>query len=233
MDELSAWVGKDVFSRDGAPIGTIVDVYVDDQTEEPEWLAVAGQDAAPGLSFVPVPGITQEAGRLVAPYDRAAVNSAPHVSTGDTLSAEEEERLYRHYGLEQRAGVSGGGEAAPTDDAMTRSEDVLHVAKTTREAGRVRLRKWVETERVSEAVPVAREVVNVEREPVTADNIDKAMAGPDISEAEHEVTLHEEQVVAETETVPKERVRLNKEVVVGEEQVEADLRRERIELEGT
>ncbi len=70
------------------------------------------------------------------------------------------------------------------------------------------------------------------REPITEANRDKAMSGPDITENEHEVVLHEEHVVANTEVVPKERVRLEKERVTDEEPVEADLRKEQIEVEG-
>ena len=115
---------------------------------------------------------------------------------------------------------------------MTRSEEELRVAKTSREAGRARLRKWVETEQVQTAVPVAREEVRIEREPITDANIDRAMSGPEISEGEHEVVLHEERVVAAKETVPKERVRLEKDVVTEEEEVGAELRKERLGVEG-
>ena len=58
------------------------------------------------------------------------------------------------------------------------------------------------------------------------------MAGTKISEAEHEVVLHEEKVVSEKKVVPKERVRLDKDVVTENETVDAELRKERIEVEG-
>jgi stress response protein YsnF len=58
------------------------------------------------------------------------------------------------------------------------------------------------------------------------------MAGPEISEAEHEVVLHEEEPVVEKRTVPKERVRLDKDVRTDEAQVSEQVRKERIEAEG-
>jgi stress response protein YsnF len=45
--------------------------------------------------------------------------------------------------------------------------------------------------------------VRVEREPITDANRDAALAGPDLTEAEHEVTLREEEPVVEKRTVPK------------------------------
>jgi len=74
--------------------------------------------------------------------------------------------------------------------------------------------------------------VRVEREPITAANVDDATAGPEISEQEQEVVLHEEEPVVSKRAVPKERVRLEKETVTSEEQVSADLRKEQIEAEG-
>ena len=101
--------------------------------------------------------------------------------------------------------------AAPTtDDAMTRSEEELRVGTTERETGRVRLRKYVVEDEVTETVPVRREEVRVEREPITDANATTRLDGPAISEEEHEVVLHEEEVVVEKRAVPKERVRLEK-----------------------
>ncbi len=68
-----------------------------------------------------------------------------------------------------------------TDDAMTRSEEELRVDTTERESGRVRLRKYVVEDEVTQTVPVRREEVRVEREPITDANVDDATSGPEIS----------------------------------------------------
>ncbi|WP_440580675.1 PRC and DUF2382 domain-containing protein [Streptomyces sp. PT19] len=117
------------------------------------------------------------------------------------------------------------------DDAMTRSEEQMHVGVERRESGRARLRKYVVTEEVQQTVPVSHEEVRVEREPITDANRGDALAGPEISEAEHEVTLHEERPVVETETVPVERVRMVTEEHVEDEVVRGRVRKERIEAE--
>lgn len=107
----------------------------------------------------------------------------------------------------------------------------MHVGTERREAGRARLRKYVVTEEVQQTVPVRHEEVRVEREPITDANRNSATAGPGISEAEHEVILHEERPVARTETVPVERVRLNTDEHVEEETVKGDVRKEQIEAD--
>jgi uncharacterized protein (TIGR02271 family) len=81
-------------------------------------------------------------------------------------------------------------------------------------------------------VPVRREEVHVEREPITEGNADQALDGPEISEDEHEVVLHEERPVVDKEVVPKERVRLSAEERADEETVSEELRKERIETDG-
>jgi uncharacterized protein (TIGR02271 family) len=130
-------------------------------------------------------------------------------------------------------GTVGRDTSGPTtDDAMTRSEERLHVGTERQATGRARLRKYVTTENVTQTVPVQREEVRIEREPITDANRDAALRGPDLSEEEHEVTLHEERPVVDKETVPVERVRLDKDTVTDEETVSEEVRKERIETDG-
>jgi uncharacterized protein (TIGR02271 family) len=119
-----------------------------------------------------------------------------------------------------------------TDDAMTRSEERINVGTERQETGRARLRKYVTTENVTQTVPVRREEVRIEREPITDANRGPAMAGPDLSDEEHEVTLHEERPVVQKETVPVERVRLGTETVTDEVTVDEEVRKERIDTDG-
>ena len=114
---------------------------------------------------------------------------------------------------------------------MTRSEERLNVGTERVQTGRARLRKYVVTEQQNVTVPVSREEVRLEREPITGGNVGDAMSGPDISEEEHEVVLTEERPVVEKETVPVERVRLGTETVTDTERVDAEVRKEEIELE--
>jgi len=249
---MRGWVGRTLVDNDGDKIGRIENIYVDDETGKPEWLAVATGWFGNRISFVPLAGATRRGDDLSVTYSKAQVKEAPHADPNGHLSQDEEAKLYRHYNrsyTEWRSdsarrdgeftgtatlGTDKGYDTSgpSTDDAMTRSEEELRVDKTTRQAGNVRLRKWVETEHVQESVPVAHEEVRVEREPITDANIDRAMDGPEISSEEHEMPLYEEEVVTNTDVVPKERVRLDKEVVTEERSVDADVRKERVDVEG-
>jgi uncharacterized protein (TIGR02271 family) len=237
------WRGREVVSGEGDKLGTLEEVYLDTHTGQPEWATVKTGLFGTKLSFVPLADSNPEGGRVVVPYSKDQVKDAPSVDPDGELSADEEQQLYSHYGrtdgqvadrqVADRQVADGEDVSGPTtDDAMTRSEEELRLGTTQRERGRARLRKYVVTEEVQQTVPVQREEVRVEREPITEGNADAAMAGPDISEEEHEVTLHEEEVVVEKRAVPKERVRMSKDTVTDEQTVSDEVRKERIEVEG-
>ncbi len=240
--DINRVIGSTLYGAGGEKIGNVGQVFFDDYTGRPEWVTVQTGFFGTKESFVPVAEAQLQSDGVRVPYDKDLIKSAPNVEVDQGhLSEEEEERLYRHYSLEySTAGVgdvdrtTGYDTSGPTtDDAMTRSEEQLRVDKERREAGRARLRKYIVTEQQTVTVPVTREEVRVEREPITEANIDKATSGPDLSEEEHEVVLHEERVVVDKEAVPVERVRLGTETVTEQQQVSEEVRKERIEVEGT
>lgn len=245
LHDPATWRGATVRDRDGEKIGTVAEVYFDEATDHAEWITVSTGLFGMRTTFVPVEGATPaNDDELRVPYEKARVKDAPNVEADHDLTQDEERELYAFYGrdygerrspsgLPEEARAEGRDVSGPTtDDAMTRSEEELRVGTERREAGRARLRKFVVTEEVTRTVPVRREEVRVEREPITDENVDRAMAGPEISEEEHEVVLHEEEPVVEKRTVPKERVRMAKDAVTEEETVSEQVRKERIETEG-
>lgn len=235
--------GGNVLATDGDKIGSIGTVYADDASGEPSWVTVKTGLFGTSESFVPLEGARIEGDDVVVPYSKDQVKDAPRVAEDGHLEPSEEDRLYRHYGLGARAGgreyddrdtdaMRDTGRAG-VDDAMTRSEERLNVGTEKQPVGRARLRKYVTTENVTRTVPVQREQVRLEREPITDENVDAAMSGPEITESEHEVTLHEERPVVDKETVPVERVRLDKDTVTEDVTVNEEVRKENIEAEGT
>lgn len=92
-------IGRKAYDRDGAKIGTVDEVYLDDATGEPEWAAVRtglfGRDA-----FVPLEPSEIVDGTLRIPYERALIKEAPGFGVGRHLSAEQELQLYHHYRLD-------------------------------------------------------------------------------------------------------------------------------------
>ena len=230
-DRILQMRGEDLYDSDGDKIGSIEEIYVDQETGTPEW-ALVSTGMFGGSTFVPLRDASETGGSLRVPYDKAQVKDAPTPDADGDLSEREEADLYRHYGLGSREPASGRDVSGPTtDDAMTRSEEELSVGTTERESGRVRLRKYVVNDEVTKTVPVKREEVRVEREPITDANADDALDGPAISVEEHEIVLHDEEVVAEKRVVPKERVRLDKDVEVDERTVSEDVRREEIDVD--
>jgi len=240
IDIIRGWEGRTLVDRDGGRVGSIDAIYLDDRTGQPEWALVNTGLFGTKASFVPLAQATQTGDDIVVPYDKQLVKDAPRVDPDGQLSEAEERQLWRHYGLDydrttrRRASgrdAVGRDTSQSTDDAMTRSEEELRVGTTERERGRVRLRKYVTTEQVQQTIPVRREKARVEREPITDANLDAATSGPDISEEEHEVILREEEPVVEKRVVPRERVRLDKDTVTGEERVAEEVRKEQIDVD--
>jgi uncharacterized protein (TIGR02271 family) len=237
--------GQEVLDRDGDKIGKLDEIYVDQQTGQPEWALVKTGLFGGRGTFVPLASAQPGDDGLRVAFEKDRVKDAPNIDPDHELTPQEETELYQYYGLDDggASATNGSGDDEPggpgqdvsgpnTDSAMTRSEEELAVGKTQQEAGRVRLKKYVVTEEVQQTVPVQREEVRVEREPITDANVDAATDGPAISDEEHEVTLMEEQVVTEKRAVPKERVRLEKDTVVEDQTVSDEVRKERIDVDG-
>lgn len=236
-EDIATWRGRDLVASDGSKLGRIEEIYLDTETNEPEWALVHTGLFGTKQTFVPVRNASPDDDRLRVPYDKSKIKDAPSIEPDGELSRSEEAQLYRHYGLnysETRSDAPPVGEdisGPETDDAMTRSEEELRVGTRERESGRVRLRKYIVTDEVQQTVPVKREEIRVDREPITDENRDRAYSGGDLTEEEHEVTLHTEEPVVEKRTVPKERVRLDKDVEVDESTVSEEVRREEIDVD--
>ena len=118
---------------------------------------------------------------------------------------------------------------AGDEASVVRHEERLNVGTQEREAGHARLRKYVVTDHETVDVPVEREEVTVERTPINDTNarVDNGTIG----EEEVDVTLHEERPVVQKEAVAVEEVGLNKQTVQETQRVEADVRKEQVDVE--
>lgn len=118
---------------------------------------------------------------------------------------------------------------AGDEASVVRHEERLNVGTQKREAGHARLRKYVVTDHETVDVPVEREEVTVERTPINDTNarVDNGTIG----EEEVDVTLHEERPVVQKEAVAVEEVGLNKQTVQETQRVEADVRKEQVDVE--
>ncbi|MDP9400642.1 MAG: PRC and DUF2382 domain-containing protein [Actinomycetota bacterium] len=299
VQELTAWRGREVRDSSGDKIGTVEEIYLDEETGQPEWISVKSGLFGTKHNFVPVQGADAQGDAVSVPYEKSQVTGSPTVDADGELSQDEEARLYSHYGLDYgesqsdsglpeggmgtagmgtagTAGMGTGGTAGmatggtadldrdrttdvdrdrtrdvdvggsattgrgavgndvsgpETDEAMTRSEEEIRIGTRRREVGRARLRKFIVTEPVQETVTVQHEEVHIEREPITDANMPAAMSGADLTEEEHEVTLTTEEAVVEKRVVPKERVRLDKDVVTEQQTISDEVRKEVIEAD--
>jgi uncharacterized protein (TIGR02271 family) len=110
---------------------------------------------------------------------------------------------------------------------LTRSAEELRIGKRQVKAGEVNIKKHVETEKVKEPVTRMREDVHIERRPASGTATSKA----EIREDEVRVPIAEEELVVEKRPVLKEELVISKERKQETETVEADLRKERIDVD--
>jgi uncharacterized protein (TIGR02271 family) len=251
-DQVRQVIGSTAYGSDGQKIGKVGQVYFDEATDQPEWVTVNTGLFGTNESFVPLERATFDGDRLTVPHIKDKVKGAPNVGDDGYLSPEEERTLYDYYrpGWEDYVAPSTGTHDStvthdttvpsgtsvaeqpspsgqPTDDAITRSEEQLHVGTQSQVAGRARLRRWVDTEYVDVTVPVRREKAVLETEH------DDASPGHAVSPDEgREVILSEERPVVSTTVHPVQQVRIGTETVTEEETVTEQVRKERIDIEG-
>jgi stress response protein YsnF len=224
MQQLSAMQGAPVYDDASDRIGSVEEIFYDTQMNEPAWVGIGTGFLGTKRVLVPVEGARVEDDGVYVPYPKDKVKDSPDIDS-DEIDRETENELYAYYGL------TGGGSATEatgeSDASMTRSEEELRVGKRATETGRARLRKWVETEPVSEDVELRQEHATVTRE-----RIDQPVSGAEIGEQEVDVTLRGEEAVVDKQTVAKERIGVTKDVDVEEETVTGEVRKERVEVEG-
>ncbi len=185
LDTVLGWRGATVIDRDAEKIGTLKELYLD-QDDRPAWAAVETGLFGLRQSFVPLEGATAMDDQVRVPFAKDHIKDAPNVDPDAQLTEDEEARLHDHYRLDRDhaetddeeghdsrpvdRGVGDeardeGDEVRSEDDAMTRSEEELVVGTRRKVRGRARLRKYVVTEHVQRTIPVQREEVRVEYEP--------------------------------------------------------------------
>ena len=248
--------GWDVRTSDGRTVGKVDELLVDTGAMRVRYLEVKLDRKELGLkedrhALVPIgtARLDDDNDDVIVRETSADLLGAPQYDR-TRLSEEYERSLEGWYGQRRGAGAATKPAATGTDryadtlydDSkffgtrrkgresnayLTRSEEELAVGKRTARAGEVDVRKSVETEHVREQIPVRREEVTVERRPASASTGTNASIGKD----EIRVPVMEEEVVAQKRTVPKEEIVVKKHATMDTKTVEADLRKERVEVD--
>jgi uncharacterized protein (TIGR02271 family) len=251
------FAGYEVYDQDYEKIGKVDDLFVD-ENDNPEYIGVKMGFLGTRSTLIPLDmvRVNDERHLMQVAADKDMVKEGPTFDDDREITPEFENEVYSYYGLQRPTstteeptaygayhaeGITGSATPRATlgatdrtelpeeDEVRVRRVEEELVAKTReREAGAVRVRKRVVTERRREEVPTRREQVTVERVPVVGE---VAAEAEEIGEDEVVIPVSEEEVVVEKRPVAKEEIRIRKDVVEDTEVVEEDVRREEIDID--
>ena len=100
IETARGWLGRVMVDRDSNKIGEVVDIYLDNETDRPEWAVVRTGLFGLRSTFVPLADAREVGDELQVPHQRLQVKQAPNIDPDGQLSEVEEAELYRHYGLD-------------------------------------------------------------------------------------------------------------------------------------
>jgi uncharacterized protein (TIGR02271 family) len=224
IERLGELRGSPVYDSAGEKIGKVEEIFYDMESHQPEWIGLGTGFFGTKRVLVPVAGADARDDGVYVPYPKDQVKDSPDIDA-DEISPDRERALYDYY----RLGYGGGTAATATASeggSVTRKEEELKVGTRPVEAGRVRLRKWVETEPVQTEVELTRERAHIERE-----RIDEPVSGHDFKEEQVEVPLTAEEPVVQKQAVAKERVSVGKHTETDTQTVTDTLRKERVDTD--
>jgi uncharacterized protein (TIGR02271 family) len=158
------------------------------------------------------------------PFDKDFIAEAPGIAADGTLSPEEEERLHDYYNLDY---TQDEDEIADSDSVLVRNEE-LEVGTQVRTSGQARLRKRTTTETRTVEVPVTREEIVLEREPVDPDSAEARAADAGADEV---VVDTQEEVPVVTKKVSAEKVSLDTATVQDTETVSETVRHDDVDVD--
>ena len=127
------WRGRVMVDRDSNKIGEVVDIYLDNETDRPDWAVVRTGLFGMRSTFVPLAEAREVGDELQVPHQRLQVKQAPNIEPDGQLSAAEEAELYRHYGLDYDSVTLDSG--APAGQALPEAADQTDEPERTDQAG--------------------------------------------------------------------------------------------------
>jgi sporulation protein YlmC with PRC-barrel domain len=97
---VAEWHGKTLVDCDGEKIGKLQDVYVDVETDLPQFATVKEGMIGRHLTFVPLGAVKVGPDELEVAVTKQQVQDAPNIAMhGDELSQADESALYHHFEL--------------------------------------------------------------------------------------------------------------------------------------
>jgi sporulation protein YlmC with PRC-barrel domain len=157
-EHVARVIGQNVYDVSGERIGSASEVYLDDETGQPEWVTVRTGLFDTKESFIPIREADLTNDGLRVPVSKEQVKEAPRIDTQGHLSPEEEQELYRYYGL----GISGSGTETGTATEVTLHAERPDVANEAVPVERVRLDRETVTQQALVNEKVRKEEVKVD-----------------------------------------------------------------------
>ena len=100
--------GQDVVDQDGNKVGSIGQVYLDDETDQPTFATVKTGLFGMNETFVPLDRAQPDGDALRVPYTKDFIKDAPNIDADGHLSPQEEDEIYRYYQLDGAGGRHDG-----------------------------------------------------------------------------------------------------------------------------
>jgi hypothetical protein len=133
IETVRGWRGRVMVDRDSNKIGEVVDIYLDNETDRPEWAVVRTGLFGMRSTFVPLAEAREVGDELQVPHQRLQVKQAPNIEPDGQLSAAEEAELFRHYGLDYDTVTLDSG--APADQTLADPAGQTDEPERTDQAG--------------------------------------------------------------------------------------------------
>lgn len=105
--DIDSIENADVYDSEGAKVGSVGQVYVDDQTQEPEFVTVNMGLFGTKETFIPFSATHYSPEGLKVPFTKAYIKDAPNIDVDGHLSVEEEQRLWDYYSTDTGTGRHG------------------------------------------------------------------------------------------------------------------------------
>lgn len=201
------------FDADGNKIGQVGEIYLDDQTSEPTFVAVNTGLFGLAQTLVPLRGHRWDGEDLVLPYDKDLIKDAPRVEATEHLSEQEQDELFRYY---ENAGAYRDAEGTAGVGADRGDTEVREGFGTDTD---------VREDRVFDVD--AEGGVDARETDTTRD----AFADGTVTEDGASMTRSEEHLNVGTEQVETGRVRLRKYTTTEQEQVNVPVTKEKVVVE--
>jgi hypothetical protein len=135
VDRVRAWLGRVMVDRDGNRLGEITDIYLDRETDRPEWAVVRTGLFGLRSSFVPLAEASEIDDQIQIPHERGLVKDAPNIEADGQLSEAEEAELYRHYGLDYDTVTPDSDQATSQPGGPAADDQPTAAPPDTREPG--------------------------------------------------------------------------------------------------